>query len=945
MKRLIVAVAAAILSCAALMLPCVASGEISDTFGGRPSLPGNAGLWAGFTGNNQWDANSQVKPGESRFLGAYPAYINDATHWFGVKADGSQSECWWGGDQTYYYEGYMYFYDAVYTFIACIDDAAALEIDGTALITSPTYNDSKLAPKATWMPPRGAGWYPIKIRVGNGGGGYGPIGDSIGLGWNTTGYTANDSSDNWRKFIDPGDGTLLRTTPEEPLDIVGGIVQASASSKKIYLDFTAVADLAGSTAYIAFTTNPTGYSAEGLEWSQLAAPLVSGQQSVVVDGPADATYVVVTAVKDEKRYWTKYVALSDFQTFTDEQPVAVLDSATVSAEGALSAQLTVKDLGGAESVTATFKVTTAGGEVVETEFENLGLGTAQYALQGLVPDRTQTVTAIVSNTGDSADAVNSFEVYFDSASAGGSGLPVVPASIPYVAPSWQIDATGGDWVGIAASLLQTGSGETASVDFEYSLSADLSDSVVISLGSFAANAPIEKTFAAQPGTTYYYRFIATGQDGKKDITDTDSFATKAGAAFGGPLAATFTQNVVTYTATIADLGASNRVELALLTGTAENALVTNATRVVTETGTVTFEVTYPFLDGKILAKVVADNACATAAWQTETPLLTVEMVDYTTYTWNEGVTEGEWTDPANWTASIVNQYALYPNSSKARANFKNCTVPTTVYVNGTVVVDIIQDENNNVLDLTFKRSPNAETATIHVWATWWDGFGGSTVTIDGLNYWCHDGKYMNLAYLKVTNGATFETAQETQWHKAGSVLEVSNGALWHQTDWTLSMHGAGSTFILDNATFKGNAQIWLARTSDGDGDAIIVKGKNPVFDCPGVISGRDSAPSVKPKIIFSIPEGGYTTAPFTRGDFLNGKVNTDLLIDPKSPVFAGKKVSTKLVDGATIYKSKIEHDGQTRPGRFALRYDGGTEENPTQLWFDFKQKGFSVVVH
>lgn len=430
--------------------------------------------------------------------------------------------------------------------------------------------------------------------------------------------------------------------------------------------------------------------------------------------------------------------------------------------------------------------------------------------------------------------------------------------------------------------------------------------------------------------------------------------------FPGALAATFTQNVVTYTATIADLGASNCVELALLTGTAENALVTNATRVVTETGTVTFEVAYPFLDGKILAKLVADNACATAAWQTETPVLEVNMVDYTTYTWNEGVTEGEWTDPANWTASIDNPYALYPNSSKARANFKNCTVPTTVYVNGTVVVDVIQDQNNNALDLTFTRSPNAASATIHVWATWWDGFGDSTVTIDGINHWCHDGKYMNLAYLKVTNGATFETAQETQWHKSGAVLEVSKGSLWLQTDWTLSMTGDGSKFILDDSTFRSKGEIWCPRNNLGSNNIIEVRGENPAFDCTGFVAGRDSQSESGPTIVFFVPENGYATAPFSRanGGSFNPKLPMNIVVDPSSPAMrvAKKRVQTKLIDYPKGYIQAINNisfAAQKRAGTISYRYTYGTDYAaepategalPTALWIDIVQRPTVIVI-
>jgi hypothetical protein len=61
---------------------------------------------AGYTGNNAWDSTSQVKPGEVRFQGVYSAYITDSTRWYGIKADGSTTECYWGNNKPWIsYEG------------------------------------------------------------------------------------------------------------------------------------------------------------------------------------------------------------------------------------------------------------------------------------------------------------------------------------------------------------------------------------------------------------------------------------------------------------------------------------------------------------------------------------------------------------------------------------------------------------------------------------------------------------------------------------------------------------------------------------------------------------------------------------------------------------------------------------------------------------------------
>lgn len=419
-------------------------------------------------------------------------------------------------------------------------------------------------------------------------------------------------------------------------------------------------------------------------------------------------------------------------------------------------------------------------------------------------------------------------------------------------------------------------------------------------------------------------------------------------AFDGALAAKQEFNVVTYTATLASLGGNASVEVILYSGTTKDDLQISAMRTVDAAGEVSFAVPYTFVNGTVYAKMAAGTA--------ETPVLEVNMVDSSEYVWKAGVREGEWTDPDNW-EKPDNPYLTYPNSPKCHANFKNCTEPTVVFLSESVRVDVLKDGKdssdrnapNNVLDLTFRRNPNAGRVQLYTWATWWDGFAGSRVTIDGVDYYSHDGKYMDVAYLKVTNGASYETEKETQLHRSGSVLEVSGGSSWIQKDWTLSICGTDTTFILDDATFRSKTELWLARNGDGGGDALVVKGRNPVFDCKGVVVCRDgSAPAdmKHTRIVFSIPEGGYAEPPFRKGNFLYGeKLKTDVLVDPKSPVFGGPKISTKLVDtDGVIFRDWITQEGQSRPERFTLRYEGGSEANrPTTLWFDYVRKGFAIT--
>ena len=1225
----------------------------TGSYGSRPSRAAITGLWQRYIAN-KWDVSTPVlADGEpssdnARFLSPAAAYINDGTHWTGLKPDGSLSECWWGNNQTYAYVGYMYFEDATYTFGGCIDDTSLVRIDGVEVVRADGYS-ANLA-LGTWTPSRGEGWYPVEIRVGNGSGEYGPIAGFGGLGYNTSGYTAKDTSAVWKSIVDPGDGTLLRVEAEEALEIVGSRIGGAVGSRKLFADIAAVPDIAGATLYIAFPSAPAGYDATACEWTAVGT-VAAGTQQVDVALPAGAKYAVYSAVSGDDRLWTRFLSLDYVDTVADGLPVARLGEVAVSSVGALTAALSVRDLGGAESVQVTFSALNAeNGRAVDTVFDNVTVGTRTFAIDGLVPDRRIVVTATVSNGNGSVLADGSAEVSFSlpqatgatfykagllQAKTGGwnastaesnfenSVIPVevVPGTVMadvqadegnyqseghfYVNPAtgttnfwnnknttWSykgeiyleaqktyafgkylddgavlyVDGvkiiengnykdfakatfttaqtgwhsflayvydgsggkgpTGGDWgpqMGLAwndtglldgkpsvsgwktirdpgdmsvlrapfdfvavtvasatptangydatvsigegnrrgtpdlyacygetcggsdtslwshvvlvqsgigdtvssvqysgfsgtavgeevrylrfrlvaedgvdswseclyvaprtgpilmpgvtidassgitarfvGGLIQTGSGATAEVVLEIGTEEDLSDARQISFGQKPAGVPFTNDVAVVAGTNYFWRLKAIASDDDYDMTRTASFLVPSAAAFDGALSVASSANRVTFTGIVIDLGAGGATTVKLLGGTSADSLEQVGNSVVkTETGTISFVVDVPFLDGTYYAKAVAENVVGETTFIAETPIATVTLVDNTTYTWKEGVTEGAWTNANNWIPSVNNPYALYPNSSKARANFKNCTVPTVVTIAGQVQVDVIQNEGNHTLDLTFRKDPAAETARIQCWATWWDGFGDSRVTIDGVYYYCHDGKYMNLSYLGVVNGATFETAQETQWHKGGAVLEVSNGSLWLQSDWTLSMTGNGSKFILDNSTIRQakGGSIYCPRNNAGANNVIEVRGTNPVFDCEGIVSGRDSQGESRPTLLFVVPEDGYVTAPFSRangGNFQSGALPMNLVVDPSSPALkSGRKhVTTKLVDypRGVIHSEGISFAAQPHPEKQTFRYTYGANyaaepanegDRPTALWLDVPVRGLIIML-
>ena len=166
----------------------------------------------------------------NRVLGAWAAHcgsnFSGTVPW--KSADGQTSYSSWGDNTTWGYSGYMYFENKTYTFGGAMDDNVRLCINGEQVLDQ----SGSTLKTVNWTPPDGAGWYPIEIRVGNGTGGNGPYGGFYGLCWNTTGYTTKDTSSKWNKFVDPGDGSLLRTPVKTTItasEVIGNGALASVT--------------------------------------------------------------------------------------------------------------------------------------------------------------------------------------------------------------------------------------------------------------------------------------------------------------------------------------------------------------------------------------------------------------------------------------------------------------------------------------------------------------------------------------------------------------------------------------------------------------------------------------------------------------------------------------------------------------------------------------------
>ncbi|MCB0033291.1 MAG: hypothetical protein KDE51_04705 [Anaerolineales bacterium] len=123
----------------------------------------------------------------------------------------------WAGNTTWVYTGQFYDADGVFSFAERVDDQTLVVIDGTTVLSDIVWNVATTSGVLNMgMGPNGDGWHDIEIRFSNGGGGAGAVNGggwttTKGFGLNVDGSSSTDGS-NYISPVDPGDGSLFRTT-------------------------------------------------------------------------------------------------------------------------------------------------------------------------------------------------------------------------------------------------------------------------------------------------------------------------------------------------------------------------------------------------------------------------------------------------------------------------------------------------------------------------------------------------------------------------------------------------------------------------------------------------------------------------------------------------------------------------------------------------------------
>lgn len=298
----------------------------------------------------------------------------------------------WGQNTTYLYTGFIYLEEGVtYGFGTKIDDRANITINGTEVVRSANYAYAS----GTYTPDY-TGWHPVDIRVGNGTGGAGPIGEFVGLAYNAEGATAENYGA-WKALTDNGDGTLFATTldgsPLGMIDILSLLGKTGSATLSVETKLSRAADIYVCAGATYGGKNATAWGSMALLGSVQGSGVESLVHTVTIANGATLIRVIAYAkdadpATSDPIAASKTWALAEFPSTSGEpvlaNPHAVSATATSADIGATilfagsgdTAEVSISYGPAAESLiySATLSSAAAVGEFEET-------------LQGLLPNR------------------------------------------------------------------------------------------------------------------------------------------------------------------------------------------------------------------------------------------------------------------------------------------------------------------------------------------------------------------------------------------------------------------------------------------------------------------------------------------------------------------------------------------------------------------------------
>ena len=423
----------------------------------------------------------------------------------------------WGGNTTWAYFGQMYFEAGkTYYFGKYVDDAGYLVVDGTKIMDNGGYQDRVVASYT----PEASGWKDVDFRFGNGGGGAGCVGSTIGFGYNTDGITSFTETTfkeggPWSKVTDPGDASLLRSVYSETSLLSIDDVSVDGSDLVVTATFTGLPGAGSLTAY--YGPGDGGTAPAEWDFSAAVASVSAGNTASAVyriAGAGSAAFVAfrlgATAGTAIPIYeWTDTFALAK------NAPSFKIAVETVAPTN-LTVTATCLGLGqGATTVDASVQLATdaAFSNVVQAKALALsGLGSESVAFAGLAAATTYYLRVVGTN--DLPEAGMSSTVSATTGSAGPAFT--VRTDSAHVAPIFDLMFTD---AGLGSKVTQIRVQVSTSESFGSSVPAQ---TFAVNLSTMPTNLTGLLVSGLPDASPLYFRFIAENDAGRSTAVDVEA---------------------------------------------------------------------------------------------------------------------------------------------------------------------------------------------------------------------------------------------------------------------------------------------------------------------------------------------------------------------------------------------------------------------------------------
>ena len=394
----------------------------------------------------------------------------------------------WINNSVYAYVGYIYLQgNAGYIFQSSIDDYAYIKIGDSFVHDSPGYS----ARYRTTLTTGDAGWYPIEIRLGDAGGGCGPFNGDPGLCYSI------DNGATWNTFMDPGDGSFLRSSMVKPLTILSVVNTGTA----LRLEVSFSSDIAGCplTACTAETYGTETASA----WTTTALDAIGATEtyrSFTLPYAAGTEFVRFFVTFNGADYWSETLVLDDYAAVDPAAPTLTFGEVLSTTPDSATLTANVVNTGdGHTTCDLVLAYGTDPSSLTRTNvFAGKATGTATVTLGGLMPNRTYYATFRAENASASSAETDVFT--FQTPDLALSAGPYLLASHP------------GLWQGVFTNDTEGYTDNTGKYDLVNADSVNREPGAVMAYinnrtspeGHTCAFDGVERTFKWTGDTTYAY---------------------------------------------------------------------------------------------------------------------------------------------------------------------------------------------------------------------------------------------------------------------------------------------------------------------------------------------------------------------------------------------------------------------------------------------------------